>query len=130
MMKGSYDAIRWLVASLPFRCMVAVAPGYLTATHPLLKELVMTNPGAWTAFNFELTAEAKKIFAEAVTLVGVSYTPFAFATQVVAGHNYSFLSKAQPVVPDAPLSVVKIHIYQPLPGQGKPHITQIIQINP
>ncbi|GKS85026.1 hypothetical protein AVMA1855_12760 [Acidovorax sp. SUPP1855] len=86
--------------------------------------------GGWTGFNFELTAEANKVFAEAVTLVGTKYIPFAFATQVVAGTNYSFLAKAQNVVPNAPVRVVKLHIYQPLPGQGQPHITQIIEITP
>ncbi|WP_024300911.1 hypothetical protein [Pseudogulbenkiania sp. MAI-1] len=86
--------------------------------------------GGWTAFDFELTTEAKKVFAEAVNLMGVKYTPFAFATQVVAGTNYSYLSQAQVVAPNTPLRVVKIHIYQPLPGEGQPHITQIIDINP
>ncbi|GKT21424.1 hypothetical protein [Acidovorax sp. SUPP3334] len=85
--------------------------------------------GGWTGFNFELTAEAKKVFAEAVTLAGTKYTPFAFATQVVAGTNYSFLSQAQYVVPNT-VRVVKLHIYQPLPGQGQPHIAQIIEITP
>ncbi|WCM92394.1 hypothetical protein M5C99_18860 [Acidovorax sp. NCPPB 2350] len=85
-------------------------------------------PGGWTAFNFDLTPEAKKVFTEAVNLVGVTYTPFAFATQVVAGTNYSFLAKAQTVVPNAQTRVVKLHIYQPL--QGQPHITQIIDIQP
>ncbi|MBS1188219.1 MAG: hypothetical protein H6R10_11 [Rhodocyclaceae bacterium] len=89
-----------------------------------------TIPGGWTAFNFELTPEAKKVFAEAVELVGVKYTPFAFATQVVAGTNYCYLSQALPVVPNARLRVVKVYIYQPLPGQGQAHITQIVEINP
>ncbi|MDA8454398.1 hypothetical protein M4R22_06475 [Acidovorax sp. GBBC 3334] len=84
--------------------------------------------GGWTAFNFDLTPEAQKVFKEAVNLVGATYTPFAFATQVVAGTNYSFLSKVQAVVPNAQLRVVKVHIYQP--PQGQPHITQIIDIQP
>jgi hypothetical protein len=87
--------------------------------------------GGWTAFSFELTPGAKDVFNEAVkSLVGVDYTPFAFATQVVAGTNYSFLSQAKDVVPNASLRVVRIHINQPLPNQGKPHVTQIITIDP
>lgn len=89
-----------------------------------------TLAGGWTGFNFELTAEAKKVFAEAVNLVGVKYTPLAFATQVVAGTNYCYLSQAQTVVPNAPVRVVKLYIYQPLPGQGQPHITQIVDVTP
>jgi len=90
-----------------------------------------TTAGGWTPFSFELNTEAKTVFNEAVgSLLGVKYTPFAVATQVVAGVNYSFLSQAQVVAPGAPLRVVKIHVYQPLPGQGAPHVTQIIEITP
>lgn len=89
-----------------------------------------TLAGGWTAFNFELTAEAKKVFAEAVNLVGVKYTPMAFATQVVAGLNYCYLAQAQPVVPKAALKVVKLYVFQPLPDQGNPHITQIVDVAP
>lgn len=90
-----------------------------------------TTVGGWTPFSFELNQEVKKVFEEAVQgLLGVKYTPFAVATQVVAGLNYSFLSQAQVVSPTAPLRVVKLHIYQPLPGQGNPHVTQIIEITP
>lgn len=85
--------------------------------------------GGWTAFNFELTTEAKQVFAEAVNqLMGVKYTPFAFATQVVAGTNYCFLSQALPIVPNAQLRVVKVYVYRPLQGQA--HVTQIVQITP
>lgn len=86
--------------------------------------------GGWTPFDFEMTAEVKKVFAEAANLVGVKYTPFAFATQLVAGTNYCYLSQAQTVVPNAPLRVVKVYVFQPLPGQGQPHITQIVEITP
>ncbi|MBN3853311.1 MULTISPECIES: hypothetical protein [unclassified Paraburkholderia] len=87
--------------------------------------------GGWSAFNFEITSSAREVFQEAIGhLVGVSYTPFAFATQVVAGTNYSFLSQAKTVVPEAGLRVVRVHIYQPLPGKGEPHVTQIIAIEP
>ncbi len=87
--------------------------------------------GGWTNFNFELTPEAKAAFAAATEgFVGQRFTPLAFATQVVAGLNYSFLCKAQLVVPNAPTRATKVHVYQPLPGQGAPHITQIIDIAP
>lgn len=90
-----------------------------------------TAAGGWTPFSFELNADAKNVFSEATgSLLGVKYTAFAVATQVVAGVNYSFLAQAQVVAPNAPLRVVKLHVYQPLPGQGSPHVTQIVEITP
>lgn len=90
-----------------------------------------TTAGGWTNFNFDLTNEAKAVFAEALEgFVGQKFTPFAFATQVVAGTNYSFLCEAQLVVPDAPTRATKVHVFQPLPGQGTARITQIIDIAP
>ena len=88
-------------------------------------------PGGWTSWNFTLSHEAMQVFKEATRgLLGVSYTPLAFASQVVAGLNYSFLCKATAVVPDPPTRVVKMHLFQPLPGGGTPQITQIIDITP
>lgn len=87
--------------------------------------------GGWTGFDFELSTEARAVFAAATHgLLGVKYSAFAVATQLVAGTNYSFLARAQVVAPDAPLRVVKVHVYQPLPGQGEPHVTQIVDVAP
>ncbi|AVS61071.1 hypothetical protein C8241_04505 [Paracidovorax avenae] len=84
--------------------------------------------GAWTPFNFDLTADAKQVLEEATPL-GVKYTPLAFATQVVAGTNYSYLSKAETVVvPEAALRVVVIRVHKPL--SGKPYVTSIVEVNP
>lgn len=88
-------------------------------------------PGGYSEWSFDLTPEAMDVFNEALQgLVGVNYEPFAFATQVVAGTNYSFLAKARPVVPDPPLGVAKIHIFAPLPGQGSPKLGDIHDIHP
>ncbi len=85
--------------------------------------------GGWTAFSFAITEEAKNVFEEALKgLVGVNYTPFAFATQVVEGINYCFLCKGKVVYPDAPERVFKVNIFSPL--KGDPHITQILEIKP
>jgi hypothetical protein len=80
--------------------------------------------GGWSTYNSEITDEATEVF-ETVTqgLVGVSYEPVAFATQVVAGTNYSFFCNAKAVVPSAPNKAVLIDIYQPL--EGSAHITHI-----
>lgn len=85
--------------------------------------------GGWTAFDFALSPEAEAVFAKAVSrLTGARYKPFAVATQTVAGTNYVYLSQAQPVSPDAPLKVVKIHIFKPL--NGEPHVEDAAEIVP
>jgi hypothetical protein len=86
--------------------------------------------GGWTNFVNPLTADAKHVFEEAVTLLGVSYQPFAFATQVVAGTNYCFLCTTTVVTPEKTQGAAKVYVLQPLPGQGKPHITEIVQVVP
>lgn len=86
-------------------------------------------PGGWSNWHFTLTPEAEKVFKEAFAgFVGVGYTPMAFATQVVAGMNYSFLAKGKVVVPGGTEFPARIHIYV-APGQ-KPVITQIIRVEP
>jgi len=86
--------------------------------------------GGYSNWNFTISPEADAIFRAAVNLVGVKYTPIAFATQVVAGTNYAFLCKAAVVVPNAPQRAVKLYIFKPLPGQGEPHVTQILDVFP
>lgn len=99
--------------------------------HAKVKTMSTSLVGGWSAFNFELSSAAREVFQEAVRhLLGVSYTPFAFATQVVAGTNYSYLAQAKTVAPESSLRVVRVHIFQPLPGKGEPHVTQIIAIEP
>lgn len=90
-----------------------------------------TTVGGWSAFNFEVTPEARAVFAEATKgFVGVGYTPFAFATQLVAGTNYCYLTQAKPATPNPSSFVAKVYVYQPLPGQGPAHITQIVHVTP
>jgi hypothetical protein len=85
-------------------------------------------PGAYSDWSFNLTQDAVDAFNEATQgLIGVNYDPFAFAEQVVAGTNYSFLVKASPVVPNPPLGVVKVHVFAPLPGQGTAQIVGNIE---
>lgn len=80
--------------------------------------------GGWTTYSCKLSDDAKKVFKKAFKdFVGVSYTPVAVATQVVAGVNYSFFCNAQGVYPNAPNEGALVSIYDP-PG-GKPHITGI-----
>jgi hypothetical protein len=89
----------------------------------------LVNTGGYSSWNFTISPEAAATFKAAKQL-GVDYTPLAFATQVVAGLNYVFLCKAVAVSPKAPQRAVKVYIYQPLPGQGDPHITQILDVPP
>ncbi|QEH38835.1 hypothetical protein OJF2_74450 [Aquisphaera giovannonii] len=88
-------------------------------------------PGGYSGWSFDLTSEATGVFREALQgVVGVEYEPFAFATQVVEGVNYSFLAKARPVVPDPQLNVAQVHVFAPLPGQGSPKLEGIEVIQP
>jgi len=85
--------------------------------------------GGWTDFCFEITTEAKRVFEEAINgLVGVVYTPNAFATQVVSGTNYCFLCKAKGVYPGATDYAVMVYVYRPV--QGAVHIMKIVHIHP
>jgi len=91
---------------------------------------VLNVAGGWSNFNFTLTPAAEHVFHEVTgRLLGVKYTPLAFATQVVAGTHYSFLAESQVVVPNAPEGVVVIHVFQPL-GGGTPYITKITEVPP
>ncbi len=84
--------------------------------------------GGWSPLHFTITTEETSVFNEALEgFCGVSYTPLAVATQVVAGINYCFLCKAVIVYPGASETLAKVYIYQPL--DGKAHITEIIRIN-
>jgi hypothetical protein len=83
--------------------------------------------GGWTTYSCQITEDASKIFEEAFQgFVGVSYTPVAFATQLVSGTNYSFFCNAKAVYPNAPNQAAMVDIYQPL--EGLPHITEITPI--
>jgi hypothetical protein len=86
-------------------------------------------PGGWSPWRSPITGEALQVF-EAVTkhLVGVHYTPIAYATQVVAGLNYAFLTLAKPVIVEPTESVKILYVFKPL--QGDPHITHIVPVNP
>ncbi|WP_069956052.1 hypothetical protein [Pectobacterium parmentieri] len=68
------------------------------------------------------------LFKATVHLLGVTYSPLFAATQVVSGTNYSFLTKGTVTSPDAPLKMVKTHIYKPLSGDA--HITKIEEVLP
>ncbi|WP_336981144.1 MULTISPECIES: hypothetical protein [unclassified Cedecea] len=84
-------------------------------------------PGGWTAYH-PLTAQDRKVFEKALNgHLGVDYEPQKVKTQVVAGTNYRFLCEAS-VPPSTAVWEAIVEIYAPLPGQGAPHITQIIRI--
>ncbi|KJY69773.1 hypothetical protein [Vibrio nigripulchritudo] len=72
--------------------------------------------------------------AEALnSIVGVGYTPLAVQKQVVAGVNYAFFCKAQPVYPNAEAFLARATVFASLPdSEGKIHysITQIERIAP
>lgn len=87
-------------------------------------------PGGWTDWRFALDEAALQLFQVAVPHIGVDYHPLAVATQVVAGVNYCFLAQAKIAYPGAPERAVLIDVYDPLPGQGKAHMTGLRDIRP
>lgn len=73
-----------------------------------------------------LNDEEKKLFRTVTaTLAGVKYTPESVVTQVVAGTNYRFVCRAEPVTQDPRTFRAEVFIFQPLPGRGEAHITEI-----
>jgi hypothetical protein len=81
--------------------------------------------GGWTPYH-KLTPEDKLVFDEALKgFVGVKYTPYTVATQVVLGTNYRYKCTAS-VPPTDVVSEAIVEIYKPL--NGKPYITGIIRI--
>ncbi|NES71347.1 MAG: hypothetical protein F6K24_42150 [Okeania sp. SIO2D1] len=85
-------------------------------------------PGGWSPYSSDITPEASKVFHKAMDdFYGVSYEPVAFATQIVAGINYSFFCNAKVVYPDAPNEAAIVDIYE-APGE-MPYITEIRMID-
>ncbi|QZE14846.1 hypothetical protein K4L44_03015 [Halosquirtibacter laminarini] len=86
------------------------------------------NCGAFTSYHKEIPKEILEFFYQTTKdIVGVGYDPISYATQVVAGTNYSFFCNAKPVYPHAIEYAVLIEIYRPL--KGEPHITKIIKVH-
>lgn len=66
--------------------------------------------------------EAKKVFDEAMNgLVGVGYTPLAFATQVVNGTMYRFFCSATLIVANPTYYDAYVYIYAPTSGPAVIH---------
>lgn len=84
--------------------------------------------GAWSTFSNTISAEAQNAFDTAFKgFVGVSYAPFAVATQVVSGINYRFLCNSKVIYPGALNQASLVEIYQP--AEGDIHITSIKRID-
>jgi hypothetical protein len=107
----------------------ATATGIRLCGHRKGNNMTTELTGGWTPFDYEITGAARAVLKEATDdIIGVTYTPSAFATQVVAGTNYCFLCTGQvshPVVPPYP---VLVSIFKPL--SGKAHISEITRIKP
>lgn len=77
--------------------------------------------GGWAAAEDPaMTDELRAIFDKALDgLVGVDYEPIAcLGTQIVAGRNYCFLTKATVVYPDAKPKYTLIYVYADLSGNA------------
>lgn len=89
-------------------------------------ESIMT--GAYTPFHC-VNEQEKDLFEKVKLPLGVDYDPILVSTQVVAGTNYKFFCNARVVYPEAPWYPAIVIIFQPLPGKGDPHVTEIKKIN-
>jgi hypothetical protein len=109
---------------------VSVAGG--VTCHDLSKELLMSDviTGGWSNFGNPVTPEASQVFKTAMTLIGVTYTPVAFATQVVAGTNYCFLCTTTGTDHPSTQGAAKVYVFQPLPGQGSARVSHIDRVIP
>jgi hypothetical protein len=78
-----------------------------------------TKPGGYTDWQFPLTDEASQVFKTALKgRMGVGYDPVAFATQVIAGERYAFLTLGTATTHPARQLVAVIHVIKPLQGQA------------
>lgn len=109
---------------------VATVSGTLAKRPSIKKGNVMPNiAGGSSAFNFTVTDEAPEIIQNALGhRAGATYTPLAFAAQVVAGTNYCFLCEEKIAPLTMPESAVKVYISHPLGGD--PRITEILKVEP
>jgi hypothetical protein len=85
---------------------------------------------AYSTWNFDVLPEDAALL-QIATAIGVNYVPMAVATQVsAASTNYVFLCRAELVSPGASQRAAKVYIHAPPPGQGDPHVTQILEVAP
>lgn len=115
-------------------CVVACAAAACTHTpkagqqQPAAAEVAektQTLCGGYTAQR-PLTEDEHLLFDRVTReLTGVKYTPQSVATQVVAGTNYRFVCTAETATDKPAVHKAEITVYQPLPGQGGPKITEI-----
>lgn len=88
--------------------------------------MTTTTAGAWGSIHIP-TSEERTLFAEVQkTLLGVSYSPIAVQSQVVAGMNYRFYCVGTVVSPTGGSSLVRIDVY--VPPTGKPVVVGITPI--
>ena len=80
--------------------------------------------GGWSPYR-NLTPKDKIIWDETPKPIGVDYSPFAVATQVVNGMNYRYKCTAS-MPPAEVVWEAIVEIYKPI--NGKPRIVGIIRI--
>lgn len=84
--------------------------------------------GGWSAFA-SLTAEDSKIFDIArMGIIGVEYTPYKVAKQIVHGTNYRFFCYGRIMIPENKEFPAMVNVYAPLPGEGQPIVTTIERV--
>ena len=110
---------KWIaIALLAVMVFSLAACGQKKAEEPAVGGWTLNESGA-------LTAEATGAFEKAIEgLMGVNYTPVALlGTQLVSGTNYSILTEATVVYPDAQPYYALVTVYEDL--QGKAEIRNI-----
>lgn len=82
--------------------------------------------GGWTEFH-SLSEKEEKLFEKVMTLVGMTYEPFAVSSQVVNGTNYKFLCNATTVTQTSHPILMQVIVHEP--SEGEPAITHISELD-
>lgn len=82
-------------------------------------------PGGWYVHE-SVSEEDRKIFEDALNLLGVDYEPLIAATQVVNGIKYLFIAKYKTVTLEPVIGIAKVTFIVNHEGISKPIIEKII----
>jgi hypothetical protein len=83
--------------------------------------------GHYSPFSSKIDEQAQQAFKEALTIVGVKYSPVAVSQQLVAGLNYRFFCNTETVTHLPYIGAAIVSIYKPLDGPA--HLTGIKNID-
>lgn len=76
-----------------------------------------------------MTEEDRKLFETVMKgWCGATYDPICVSSQIVAGTNYRFTCKVTTATEISKTYHAIVAVFEPLPNEGKPYITDIIRL--